>query len=81
MGGFYVPVGMVGFLLRKWHLATSNPRDPIRQWIDKQTALSELAAECWTISGPYPKRAGFKADLRQRFHGYALTRIVLRKFV
>jgi hypothetical protein len=29
----------------KWHLMTSNPRDPIRQWADEETALSDLASE------------------------------------
>jgi hypothetical protein len=36
---------------------TSNSRDPIRHWADKDAALCELAGEGWTITGPYLKTA------------------------
>ena len=43
------------FYRGKWPLATSNPPDPVRQWADRETALSDLAGESRVIAGPYPK--------------------------
>jgi hypothetical protein len=53
-----------------------NPRDPIRQWTERETALSQLAGEGWTIIGPFPKIGKSAFDSRRSFYGYALTRIV-----
>jgi hypothetical protein len=60
----------------KWHLATSNAKGPIRQWIDEETALSELTLEGWTITGPFPKKRKLALDSRRMFYGFALTRAI-----
>ena len=64
------------FYRGRWHLATSNIRDPIRRWTDKETALSELANEGWTISGPHPRQLSVKRLQGKGFYGFALTRMV-----
>jgi hypothetical protein len=64
------------FYRGKWHLMTSNPGDPIRQWTDRKTALSDLAGEGWDISGRYPKRPGVGVKSWGIFQGYALRRLV-----
>ena len=60
----------------KWHLATSNPGDPIRKWGDKDTALSDLAGEGWMISGSFPIRIGRKERMEPAFCGYELRRTI-----
>lgn len=60
----------------KWRLVTSIPSRPIRQRIDKEVALRELAGEGWKISGPYPKRPKNDLNSKIRFDGLALTKIV-----
>jgi hypothetical protein len=64
------------FYRGKWRLMTSDSRDRVRQWADEETALSDLAGECWTISGPYPKRLIAGQQSKQRLYGYALRRTV-----
>jgi hypothetical protein len=56
----------------KWRLITGIPQDPVRQWTDMLTALSDLAGEGWSISGPYLKEGGAKRELC----GYAPKRLI-----
>jgi hypothetical protein len=60
----------------EWHLITGNPRDPIRQWMDKEKALSDLAGEGWNINGPFPKKPDLSVKAWGPFQGYSLERIV-----
>jgi hypothetical protein len=64
------------FYRGKWHLTTSNPVDPIRQWVDKEIALFQLTSEGLKLSGLHPKRPGAKVESRLIFHGYALARCI-----
>ena len=64
------------FYRGKWHLMTSSPLDPVRQWIDKDTALLELTDEGWTIRGPYPKTPDAGVKSWGMFQGYSLKRLV-----
>jgi hypothetical protein len=53
-----------------WCLFTDKLKEPVRKWVNCETALAELREEGWTITGPYPKKP------RQRFYGYGLMRTV-----
>ena len=53
-----------------WRLFTDKPEEPVRKWVNRETALAELREEGWTIDGPHPKRP------RKRFYGYGLRRMV-----
>jgi hypothetical protein len=64
------------FYRGKWHLLTGKQTDPVRIWVDKKVALSALVEEGWEISGPHPKQFPIKKKPRERFYGYALTRVV-----
>jgi hypothetical protein len=62
-----------------WLLLTDDKNEPAeaaRTWIDRKTALSDLVAEGWTISGPFPRRMTVEMDSKRRFYGFALTRTV-----
>ena len=63
----------------EWRFITGNPWDPIRQWADEETALSDLAGEGWDISGLYRKRLPAERRTRQMFYGYGLTRTIHQK--
>jgi len=58
---------------------TIVPRDPIRQWTDKEAALSDLAGEGWTISGTYPKKP--QCYGHGWISGYALRGLFTEKYV
>ncbi len=53
-----------------WHLFTDKPKEPVRKWINRETAPDELRNEGWTIDGLYPKKP------RRRFYGYGLMQTV-----
>lgn len=53
-----------------WNLFTDKPKDPVRKWVKRETALAELREEGWIISGPHSKKP------RQRFYGVGLRRTV-----
>jgi len=62
-----------------WYLLTdvrAGPLEASRKWMEKERALTELAAEGWEISGPYPEDPGSRQKVERRFHGYALVRVV-----
>ncbi len=62
-----------------WILLTddeSERTEAVRRWIDRETALSELAGEGWTISGPFPSRESRAGDSTSGFYGFALTRTI-----
>ena len=62
-----------------WHLLThvcSDRAEAARIWADRDEALSDLAAEGWTIAGPYPETVKIGRQRELRFCGYALTRTV-----
>jgi hypothetical protein len=59
-----------------WHLVTSNIRDHDRKWANRDSALSDLAAEGWTIDGPHGKQPKIKHDADRHFYGYALKRTI-----
>ena len=69
-------LGWLVFYRGKWHLITGKPPDHIRQWIDEEAALSDLADEGWDISGSYPKRLLARKHLREMFYGYGLRRTI-----
>jgi len=54
----------------------SNPLDPVRQWIDEERALSDLAGEGCNISGLYPTKPDVSVKRWRIFQGYALERVV-----
>jgi hypothetical protein len=70
------PLAWLGFYREKWHLMTSKLSDPVRQWIDKETALSDLAGEGWSISGPNSEILNTRTKSGERFSEYELNRIV-----
>lgn len=62
-----------------WLLLTDEEKVPAtgdRKWMDKDAALSDLAAEGWMISGPFPRRQKVRNDSRRRFYGFALIRTI-----
>lgn len=62
-----------------WLLLTDDKKKPAesaRTWMDKEAALSQLAAEGWTISGPYPRSGKLAWSSKTRFYGFALTRVI-----
>ena len=59
-----------------WILLTDIEDEGARTWIDRDTALSELAGEGWTITRPYPKRKRKEGDSGRGFQGFALTRTI-----
>ena len=69
-------LGWLDFYRGEWLLITSNPRDAIRKWADKRSALADLAGEGWNINGPYPKKPDVSVKSWGLFQGYALERIV-----
>jgi hypothetical protein len=60
----------------KWHLATCIRGNLVRQWIDRETALADLAGEGWIIIGPYPKQQVPDIYSKSAFHGFTLVRTV-----
>ena len=40
----------------QWHLATSDTGSPLRKWMDRKAALSDLTSEGWTTVDPLPKQ-------------------------
>jgi hypothetical protein len=44
------------FAFGVWDIVTENDHDPVRHWMDKQTALVELREEGWILIGPSPRR-------------------------
>jgi hypothetical protein len=62
-----------------WLLLTDDKSEPVeaaQRWIDEGMALSELSAEGWMISGPFPKRREVAFDSSRKFYGLALTRTI-----
>ena len=62
-----------------WLLLTDDKNEPAeaaRRWRDRETALSELAAEVWTSRGPYPKTPDARVKSWGVFQGYVLKRLV-----
>jgi hypothetical protein len=62
-----------------WLLLTDDESErsgAMRTWLDRETALAELAGEGWTISGPFPKGERREADSASKFYGFALTRTI-----
>jgi hypothetical protein len=59
-----------------WHLVTGDVHDDHRKWTGRESALSELAAEGWMISGPYGKPPTIKHDANRHFYGYGLMRTI-----
>ncbi len=59
-----------------WHLVTGNAGDPGREWVSRDTALSDLAAEGWVTNGPHGKEPTIKHKADRHFYGYALIRMV-----
>jgi hypothetical protein len=55
---------------------TSNILDPDRRWADRDSALSDLAAEGWIIDGPHGKQPPIKHAADRHFYGYGLRRTV-----
>jgi hypothetical protein len=62
------------FCRGKWQLITGNPKDPVRQWADRNAALSDLSGEGWNVRGPYPKKPDVNVKSWGSFQGYAVTR-------
>jgi hypothetical protein len=59
-----------------WHFQIANAWDTIRTWVDRSTALAELAEEGWEIIGPYPKHLGAVLKTHLGFAGYSLRRMI-----
>ncbi len=60
-----------------WILLTDDDSEPAgaaRRWVDRECALSALASEGWTISGPFPGRKKGNLDSKRGFYGFALMR-------
>ncbi len=54
----------------------NEPNEAARIWTNEKAALSELAADGWTISGPHPRRMSADVDPSLRFRGFCLTRMI-----
>ncbi len=59
-----------------WHLLTDSPESLPRRWADRNLALSQLAEEGWSISGPFPRRSGPDPASNQGLYGFILSRAV-----
>jgi len=59
-----------------WHLVTSNIRDPDRKWINRDSALSDLAWEKWVIDGPHGREPTMRHSANRHFYRYGLRRTV-----
>ena len=52
-----------------WHLSTDKPEEPVRNWINRVAALTELREEGWTIDGPFPKKPRERAEQERLLDG------------
>jgi hypothetical protein len=59
-----------------WHLVTKNTVDEARNWRDRKSALSELAAEGWTVDGTHGSLSAAEHDPDRHFYGFALKRTI-----
>ncbi len=60
----------------RWHLVTGNAHDDHRKWNNRESALSDLAAEGWMIDGPHGKRHTMNYNANRHFYGYELRRTI-----
>jgi hypothetical protein len=59
-----------------WHLVTKNTGGEARKWKDRSSALSELAAEGWTVDGTHGSLPAAEHDANRHFYGFALRRTI-----
>jgi len=62
-----------------WYLLTdvrAGPLEASRKWMEKERALTELAAEGWEISGPYPEDLGVAQKVERGFMGTRWSAVV-----
>ena len=59
-----------------WHLVMANAHDCGRKWLSRDSAISDLLWEGWTIDVPHGKRATNNHEGGRHSYGYALKRTI-----